>query len=148
MENAPANAPEAQPLLLQLEDIMFPVQEVQTNQGHDPQGDRAGTQLQYGNQIQKLEGQPGRYAVIVSVRTDNGRSKNAPYTFAVEAYAIVNVSGAGDDAAIQKLISSNGFPIIMGAIRERIAHLTGRAPWGRFLINVIQLSEPASVSYI
>jgi hypothetical protein len=142
------NVPEAQTLQLSLEDIMFPLQEVQTNQGHDPNGDRAGTQLQYGNQIQKLEGAPGRFAVAVSVRTDNGRSKNAPYTFAVEAYAIVNVTGTTDEAAMQQILTTNAFPIIMGAIRERIAHLTGRAPWGRFLINVIPLSPATTISYI
>ena len=142
------NAPEAQTLQLQLEDIMFPLQEIQTNQGHDPNGERAGTQLQYGNQIQKLDGQPGRYAVVVSVRTDNGRSKHAPYTFAVEAYGLVNVTGSTDEAAINELITANCFPIIMGAIRERLAHLTGRAPWGRFLINVIPLSPPTQISYI
>ena len=142
------NVPEAQTLQLSLEDIMFPLQEVQTNQGHDPNGDRAGTQLQYGNQIQKLEGAPGRFAVAVSVRTDNGRSKNPPYTFAVEAYAIVNVTGTTDEAAMQQILTTNAFPIIMGAIRERIAHLTGRAPWGRFLINVIPLSPATTISYI
>ena len=142
------NVPEAQTLQLSLEDIMFPLQEVQTNQGHDPNGDRAGTQLQYGNQIQKLEGAPGRFAVAVSVRTDNGRSKNPPYTFAVEAYAIMNVTGTTDEAAMQQILTTNAFPIIMGAIRERIAHLTGRAPWGRFLINVIPLSPATTISYI
>ncbi len=142
------NAPEAQTLQLQLEDILFPLQEVQTNQGHDPNGDRAGTQLQYGNQIQKIEGQAGRYAVVVSVRTDNGRSKNPPYTFAVEAYALMSVTGTADEAAIQTFITANGFPIIMGAIRERIAHLTGRSPWGRFLINVIPLAPPTQITYI
>jgi hypothetical protein len=142
------NVPEAQTVQLSLEDIMFPLQEVQTNQGHDPNGDRAGTQLQYGNQIQKLEGAPGRFAVAVSVRTDNGRSKNPPYTFAVEAYAIVNVTGTTDEAAMQQILTTNAFPIIMGAIRERIAHLTGRAPWGRFLINVIPLSPATTISYI
>jgi len=142
------NAPEAQTLQLQLEDIMFPLQEIQTNQGHDPNGERAGTQLQYGNQIQKLDGQPGRYAVVVSVRTDNGRSKNAPYTFAVEAYGLVNVTGSTDETAINQLITANCFPVIMGAIRERVAHLTSRSPWGRFLINVIPLSPPTQISYI
>lgn len=142
------NAPEAQTLQLSLEDIMYPLQEVQTNQGHDPNGDRAGTQLQYGNQIQKLEGAPGRFAVAVSVRTDNGRSKNPPYTFAIEAYAIMNVSGTTDEAAMQQLLTTNGVPLIVGAIRERLAHLTGRAPWGRFLINVIPLQPAANVNFI
>jgi len=36
----------------------------------------------------------------------------------------------------------------MGAIRERIAHLTSRAPWGRFLVNSIPLTPTATISYL
>jgi hypothetical protein len=133
---------------LQLEDLLYPLQEVRTNQGHDPNGDRAGTQLQYGQQVQKMEGQPGRYALMASVRTDNAASKNAPYTFAVEAYAVFNVTGAADEAAEQQALLANGFPLLMGAIREHLAQLTVRAPWGRFLINTIPLQPPTQINYI
>ena len=112
MENTPQ---------LQLEELLFPLQEVRSNQGHDPAGDRAGTQLEFGQQIQKMEDQPGRYVLMVSVKTNNETSKNPPYQFSVEAYAVLNVTGAADQAAEQLLITSNGFPMIMGAIRERKA---------------------------
>jgi preprotein translocase subunit SecB len=133
---------------LQLDDLLFPLQEVRTNQGHDVNGERAGTQLQFGQQVQKLEGQPGRYALMASVRTDNAASKNAPYTFSIEAYGVFVVTGAADEAAEQAALMANGFPIIMGAIREHLAQLTVRAPWGRFLINVIPLTPPTQINYI
>ena len=136
------------PATLQLEELLFPLQEVRSNQTHDPNGDRTGTQLEFGQQLQKLDGQPGRYALMVSVSTNNTSSKNPPYTFKIEAYAILVVTGAADEAAEQKVITSNGFPIVMGAIRERIAHLTGRAPWGRFLVNTIPLQPVAEISYL
>lgn len=139
MENTPQ---------LQLEDLLFPLQEVRSNQGHDPAGDRAGTQLEFGQQLQRMEDQPGRYVLMVSVKTNNETSKNAPYQFAIEAYAVLNVKDAGDLAAEQALITANGFPMIMGAIRERIAHLTARAPWGRFLVNSIPLTPTATISYL
>ena len=60
----------------------------------------------------------------------------------------MNVTGTTDEAAMQQILTTNAFPIIMGAIRERIAHLTGRAPWGRFLINLIPLSPATTISYI
>lgn len=139
MENTPQ---------LQLEELLFPLQEVRSNQGHDPAGDRAGTQLEFGQQLQKMEDQPGRYVLMVSVKTNNETSKNPPYQFAIEAYAVLNVTGAADQAAEQAVITSNGFPMIMGAIRERIAHLTSRAPWGRFLVNSIPLTPTATISYL
>jgi hypothetical protein len=133
---------------LQLEELLFPLQEVRSNQSHDAAGDRAGTQLEFGQQLQKMEDQPGRYILMVSVKTNNETSKNPPYQFAIEAYAILNVTGAADQAAEQAVITANGFPMIMGAIRERIAHLTSRAPWGRFLVNSIPLTPTATISYL
>jgi preprotein translocase subunit SecB len=133
---------------LQLEELLFPLQEVRSNQAHDVNGDRAGTQLDFGQQIQKMEGQPGRYVLMVSVKTNNETSKNPPYQFAIEAYAVLSVKGAADEAAEQLMITSNGFPMIMGAIRERLAQLTSRAPWGRFLVNSIPLNPVAQISYL
>jgi preprotein translocase subunit SecB len=133
---------------LQLEELLFPLQEVRSNQGHSPAGDRAGTQLEFGQQLQKMEDQPGRYVLMVSVKTNNETSKNAPYQFSIEAYAVLNVTGAADEAAEQAMITANGFPMIMGAIRERLAQLTSRAPWGRFLVNSIPLSPTAQISYL
>lgn len=139
MENTPQ---------LQLEELLFPLQEVRSNQSHDPQGDRSGTQLEFGQQLQKMEDQPGRYVLMVSVKTNNETSKNPPYQFSIEAYAVLNVKGAADQAAEQAMITANGFPMIMGAIRERLAQLTARAPWGRFLVNSIPLSPTAQISYL
>jgi preprotein translocase subunit SecB len=133
---------------LQLEELLFPLQEVRSNQGHSPAGDRAGTQLEFGQQLQKMEDQPGRYVLMVSVKTNNETSKNAPYQFGIEAYAVLNVTGAADEAAEQAMITANGFPMIMGAIRERLAQLTSRAPWGRFLVNSIPLSPTTQISYL
>lgn len=132
-----------------LEDLLFPVLEVRTNPKHDTQGERAGTLLQYGQQIQKVEGQPGRFGLVVSVRTDDANSKNPPYTFNVEAYAIFNLGeGAVDNEETAKRVVQNGLPMVMGAIRQKIAELTARAPWGRFLINSVGLPEPVSISFV
>jgi preprotein translocase subunit SecB len=133
---------------LQLEEMLFPVQEVRSNQNHDPNGERAGTQLEFGQSLQKLEDQPGRYVLAVSVKSNNETSKNPPYQFNIEAHAILNVKGAADQAAEQALITANGFPMIMGAIRERLAQMTARAPWGRFLVNSVPLSPTTQISYL
>jgi hypothetical protein len=133
---------------LQLEELLFPLQEVRSNQSHDPAGDRAGTQLVFDQQLQRMEDQPGRYVLMVSVKTNNETSKNPPYQFAIEAYAVLVVKGAADQAAEQLVITSNGFPMIMGAIRERLAQMTARAPWGRFLVNSIPLSPTTQISYL
>lgn len=137
------------PPVLLLEDLMFPLLEIRTNDKHDLKGERAGTQLQYGQQVDKLQVGGNRYGLMVSVRTDNNTSVNPPYHFAVEAYAIFIVNNAGeDDTVTGKLVHDNGLPMVIGAIRERLADLTSRAPWGRFLLNTITLAEPRTITYI
>ena len=135
--------------LLQLEELLFPVVEVRTNGSHDPAGERAGTLLQYGQQLQKIEGQPGRYGLMVSVRSDNERSKNPPYAFAIEAHAVYSIQGGTlDEQAQAAKILANGVVIVMGAIREQLASITARGPWGRFLINAVPLQDPTQIASI
>ena len=127
------------PSSLQLEELFFPLQEVQANPAHNQQGERAGTQLHFTQQVAKIEGQPSKYALSVTVRSDNENSKNAPYTFVIEGYAVISVHGKLDAATEPALVLTTTFPIVVGAIRERLAELTSRAPWGRFLMNMIAL---------
>jgi preprotein translocase subunit SecB len=134
---------------LRFEDLMFPILEMRTNVKHDPKGERAGTQLLIDQQLQKLEGGDKRYGMAVSVSSDNKASVNAPYSFMVEAYAIIHVIESTLDAEAEaKQIQANALSIMMGAIRERISEMTARAPWDRFLINPTPLPEPMQITYI
>ena len=136
----------AEASVLQIEELLYPVTEVRTQGGHDLQGERAGTLLKFGQQIQALDNRPGKYAFVVSIGSDDDNSKNPPYRFLIEVYAVVSIGGAPleGDAAIQ-FIQRNGLHIIVGAIRERLAETTARAPWGRFLINAMPLPEAQSI---
>jgi hypothetical protein len=134
---------------LLIDQLLFPIVEVRTNGKHDQQGNLSGTQLKYGHQVQKLDNQPGKYALILQVRSDNDTSVNPPYDFVIEAYAIFVVTGGTDEGdANTLLVLHNGLPIVMGAIRERIADVTSRAPWGRFLINSVGLPEGVQIRHM
>lgn len=139
----------AEPSLLQIEDVMYPTLEVRTNNQHSPEGERAGTLLKFGREVRKLDNRPGKYALMVSVSSDNEQSRNPPYRFAVDAYAVVSIGGeALEGEAAEKFILTNGLPIMMGAVRERLAEATARAPWGRFLINAIPLPESLQIGTV
>src|SRR5262249_53596818 len=119
-------------------------QEVSTNPQHDPQGDRQGTVIRVLQQVCKIEGPVNRYAIDISVQSDPDNSKNPPYTFMLHAHALFAIGEAGVDAAAESaLITTAGAMVLIGAIRERLAELTSRAPWGRFLLNVVNLQAPA-----
>ena len=94
---------------LQFEDLMFPVLEMRTNVKHDANGDRAGTQLLINQQLQKIEGGDKRYGFAVSVSSDNQASVNPPYSFMVEAYAIIHAMDSTLDAEAEaKQVQANG----------------------------------------
>ncbi len=134
---------------LMIDQLLFPIVELRTNSKHDQQGNLSGTQLQYGHQVQKVDNAPGKYALILSVRSDNDKSVNPPYDFAIDAYAIFIVQGGSDGADANSLfVLHNGLSVVMGAIRERLAELTSRAPWGRFLINAVGLPEAIAIRHI
>jgi hypothetical protein len=139
----------AEPSQLFIEEILYPTLDVRSNNGHNQQGDRAGTALTFGQQVMKVEGQPGKYGLAVSVSSDNAKSVNAPYNFVIEAYAICTIGGTAlEGEAADKFIMQNGLHIVMGAIREHLASMTARAPWGRFMINAIPLQEPMQITTI
>jgi hypothetical protein len=134
---------------LQIEELLYPTLEVRTNGNHDPKGERAGTMLKFGHQVQKADNQPGKFGLVVTVGSDEERSRNAPYRFNVEAYAIVILGGAPlEGEAANAFILANGLPMVMGGIREHLASATARAPWGRFLINAVPLPQPAQIGAV
>lgn len=139
----------ADPTFLNIDEIFFPVLEVRMLSNHNSSGTRSGTLLKFGRQVQKLDNQPGKWALAMSVATDDEKSTNPPYKFLIEAHAIISFTGTpleGDEAL--RFIETQGAPMLMGSIRERLAEMTSRNPWGRFMINGVPLSEPVQVSQL
>jgi hypothetical protein len=135
------------PFPLRLEELFFPVQEVRANPDHDPQGDRTGTNLKQSFNVQPIEGQPGVFGVEMIVECDRETSRNPPYFFQLQVYGIMRIDGVLDPAASQALVTSTGFSVLVGASRERLLELTSRAPWGRFMMGVVQLiTQPVAES--
>lgn len=132
---------------LVLEELLFPRISVSTNTKHDPQGNRSGTLLKFGHHVQKLEGTTDRYALMIEVGSDDANSQNPPYAFAIEVYSVFVVTQAADDEAARRFLVDNGMPVVMSALREHLAQVTARSPWGRFLVNVIALPAPTTLSY-
>jgi hypothetical protein len=139
-----------EPSRLSIDEMFFPMIELRTQNNHDVRGDRTGTVVKFGRNVQKMtNGSVGQWGLGMSVATDNETSRNPPYQFHVEAFAIVSIQGTaldGDEAL--KFIELHGAPLLMGAMRERLAELTARAPWGRFLLKPIPLQDPQQILVI
>ncbi len=133
------------PLPLQLEEIFFPVQQVHANPEHDPTGDRTGTKILNTFNVQQIEGQSGVWGAELVIECDRETSVNPPYFFKLQAFAMVRADNSLDNAGAQALATTITFSALVGAARERLMDLTSRAPWGRFMMGVMQLqTQPIS----
>jgi len=123
---------------LRLEELFFPVQEVRANPEHDLQGERSGTNLKHSFGIQPIEGQPGLFGVDLVLECDRDTSKNPPYFFQLQVFALLRT-----ETPNEAMVASAAFSVVVGAARERLLELTARAPWGRFMMQFMQLVPQA-----
>jgi hypothetical protein len=130
---------------LRLEELFFPVQEVHANPEHDIKGERVGTSLKHVFGVQPIENQPGLFGAELMVECDRESSRNPPYFFQLRAYALIRVEHGVDVAASQQIATTTGFSVLVGAARERLLELTSRAPWGRFVMGIMQLATQQRV---
>jgi len=128
---------------LQLERYFFTHQEVVANPDHIANGRKDGSQLKSEVNANLVEGRSNAFAVSVRVFLDNESSDNPPYFFHIEAFGIFVLASDLPSEASQQLATTSG-AILIGAIRERLADLTSRGPWGGFMIPPIPVEFQAS----
>jgi hypothetical protein len=131
-------------LPLQLEELFFPVQWVQANPDHDPNGNRRGTAVSISPlQVQRVDSGESKFIAELIIESNAEQSDNPPYSFTLHVYAVVNLTTDSIDmASAQAVITTTCLMLLIGAARERLAELTSRAPWGRFFIDVMPVSMP------
>ncbi|MEI2782305.1 MAG: hypothetical protein V9H25_14010 [Candidatus Competibacter sp.] len=129
-----------------LENYFFPHQEVRANLSHDPNGNRLGSQFTPSFSLVAIEGRTNAVGVEASVSLDEDKSDNPPYFFTISAFGILTTDlETTDDMRTQA--ASFGINVLFGALRERLATLTSRAPWGTFVLGPVPfgLATPPQV---
>ncbi|MGR9087168.1 MAG: hypothetical protein ACU841_08850 [Gammaproteobacteria bacterium] len=128
---------EKYPLLLR--EYYFPIQSARANPEFNPQGDLHGTKTKLSFNFFRADENGQVWLADMSVETDEAESVNPPYFFEIQAFGVFQ----SDDEADEQIILSVGQiacnQILTGAIRERLADLTSRGPWGQHLLNIIPI---------
>lgn len=130
---------------LQLERYFFPHQEVIANPDYIVDGRKDGSKLKSEVNIDSIEGKKGAFAVEVTISLDKETSDNPAYFFRIQAYGLFNdVSDLPREDA-QAFAETAGVAILVGAIRERLADMTCRGPWGTYMMGLAPLVfQPSS----
>lgn len=127
---------------LRLEQYFFTKQEVRANPTHDQSKNKLGSVVNHHCASTVVEGRPNTLAVECSIMLDEAQSDNPPYFFSITAFGVFTLENEkefSDDRAKQ-MATAFGLQVLIGAIREQIAALTSRGPWGVFLLNIFTVN--------
>jgi hypothetical protein len=121
-----------------LEELYFPVQELRALPAHDANGNRQGTNIPLSKAVQPVADAGQAYWFTLTVVSNDATSVNAAYSFRVEAAALFRCTEAMPTSADRmRALEAVALPAVLGAVRERIAEMSSRAPWGRYLVNLL-----------
>lgn len=134
---------EQKPHPISLENLLFTRSSVIAVPGHLPT--EAKLVLPQNNiQVEKLDGEPGRYQAAMRTQVNLEMDKAYPYCIDMECLATITADDSltEDEALRGVAITANS--VLFGAIREAVAWLTGRQPYGplMFGLSVLRSAPP------
>ena len=131
-------------LPLRLKRYFFPLSHVEANPAYKPDGHNEfdlETRL-----TSHFDPKSGIFAaqLIVTLGDNEDENLESPYFFQVAAYAGFEPAEGTeidvlDPDTMRELLATEGFKILAGAIREHLASLTARGPWGEYILPVLRL---------
>ena len=127
---------------LRLENYFFTHQEVIANPEFipDPVNHPSHIDFMVDSGITRLADHDHRYGITAYIELNKEKSNNPPYFFSITAFGIVSIKdNTQDQQVIKGIIETSGAKLIFGAIRERLADMTARGPWGIVPIDFIPI---------
>ena len=87
-------------------------------------------------QVSKMEDADGRYQVVMTTTVNKEGNKESPYSIDIECLAILHADATLSEADAHRGITITGHSVLFGAIRETIAWLTSRQPYGPLMLGL------------
>lgn len=126
---------------LQLKQYFFTQIECNANPDYDQAVNGIGSFIDFKFVVLPFNGQEDALGVELTIWVDEEKSTNPAYLFKISAFGILHVAEGTTMEAATQLAHLTGTQILVGAIREEIAHLTSRGPWGVFMLPIIPLIQ-------
>lgn len=136
-----------EPHPISLETVVFTKTFVQAVAGHEAKedGDRSlAVQPENNINVKKLEARPGAYAATMTSVFNPTLDKTAPYYFDMECFAVLRADASLSEADAVRGVTITAHNVLYGAIRETVAWMTARQPFGPFLLGLSVLRPTPS----
>lgn len=114
---------------------------VKAVQGHRP-GEGPGWKLQTTISLRQNPDQDRIWAVLLEITLGQEEDRPAiPYEIAAHATGTFEVHPGVPAEEMAKLIAINGTSILYSGLRDFIATITARGPWGPFLLPTVSFAD-------
>ena len=120
----------------------FPETSVKASQDHDTEGRIDSTEQSVSVEIVEIPSMDNQHTVKVRLISDDEGSENAPYSYQIEAFGIFEAASTESEElleAYKENFQPVAVQILFGAIREHLATVTARGPWGNFIVGVLNI---------
>ena len=120
-----------------LERVLFTRSVVIAVPEHVPNGDVInGIAPENAIDINQMDGEPGKYQAVMRSKLNASGDPSFPYIIDMECIAVLTA----DDTLSQELaargVMITAHSVLYGAIREAVAWITGRQPFGQLMLGL------------
>lgn len=119
-----------------LEQIVFTRTVVVSVPGHTPTPDTIGAAPENQINVAKVEGFDRKFQVSMRCLLNKEGATTEPYVIDMEAFATLNVDASLSDDDAHRGVLITGHSVLYGAIREAVAWITGRHPYGQLMLGL------------
>ena len=128
-------------LPLQLEELVFDTVRLETNSEHDPENGTV-SRVEFDVQFGRTAEDAGLWRVELTVEVCEEEDRpSPPYDLLVCGVGFFRVDPECRPELVPKLVAAEGTATIYASIRELVLTLSGRGPWGSYLLPSVSLGD-------
>lgn len=121
---------------VRLEQLTFTRSIVVAVPGHVPDPGKMTDAPENNIQVSKLDEQGTKYQVSMRCQLNREGGTAAPYIVDMECYAVLDIDPDLDEQTAHRGATITGHSVCYGAIREAVAWITGRQPYGQLMLGL------------
>lgn len=119
-----------------LEELLFLKVHVSAIPGHVYQEDAPPLEPENNLQVEEIKGEQGRYQAVMKTVVNPEGNKSNPYQIDIECMALLFADNTLDKKEAMRGVTITAHSVLFGAIRETVAWLTGRQPYGPLMLGL------------
>lgn len=119
-----------------LEQVLFLKVHVAAMPGHVYQEDAETAEPENALHVEEIKGDEGRYQAVMTTVVNPDGDKAHPYQINIECMALLHADSTLNKQEALRGITITAHSVLFGAIRETVAWITGRQPYGPLMLGL------------